>query len=136
MAIKNCYECGREISDKAVICPGCGAPIAKPEKPEYTSESTISPDSNSKSTARIAAGIALQIIGLIVWFTFNGKYINGGTEFGGNYNTYSYQTLVYIATALRWGLSGILFGLGAILEFDSTPPILTAHTRTVKYRPN
>ena len=133
MAIKNCYECGREVSDKAVICPGCGAPIAKPEKPEYTSESTISPDSESKSSVRFFVGIALQIIGLIVWFTFNGKYINGGTEFGGDYNTYSYQTLVYIATALRWGLSGILIGLGTILERDDTMPVFKAQTRTKKY---
>ncbi|HET7175980.1 MAG TPA: zinc ribbon domain-containing protein [Gammaproteobacteria bacterium] len=28
MLIK-CGECGREISDQAMACPGCGAPIAK-----------------------------------------------------------------------------------------------------------
>ncbi len=28
MALINCTECSREISDKAIACPGCGAPIA------------------------------------------------------------------------------------------------------------
>jgi RNA polymerase subunit RPABC4/transcription elongation factor Spt4 len=27
MALINCYECGREISDKAQSCPNCGAPV-------------------------------------------------------------------------------------------------------------
>ena len=27
MAIIKCYECEREVSDKAQSCPGCGAPI-------------------------------------------------------------------------------------------------------------
>lgn len=30
MALINCFECRREISDKAVACPGCGAPVAIP----------------------------------------------------------------------------------------------------------
>jgi hypothetical protein len=29
MALIRCEECNREISDKAVSCPGCGAPIAQ-----------------------------------------------------------------------------------------------------------
>jgi len=28
MAMVNCSECGREVSDKAAACVGCGAPIA------------------------------------------------------------------------------------------------------------
>lgn len=28
MALINCTECNKEISDKAKICPGCGAPVA------------------------------------------------------------------------------------------------------------
>jgi phage regulator Rha-like protein len=27
MALINCYECGKEISDKAQACPHCGAPV-------------------------------------------------------------------------------------------------------------
>lgn len=28
MALIKCSECGREISDKAAACPGCGAPVS------------------------------------------------------------------------------------------------------------
>lgn len=27
MALIKCYECGKEISDKATACPNCGAPV-------------------------------------------------------------------------------------------------------------
>lgn len=30
MALIKCPECGREISDTASACPGCGAPSASP----------------------------------------------------------------------------------------------------------
>ena len=30
MALINCTECNKEISDKAEICVGCGAPLEKP----------------------------------------------------------------------------------------------------------
>ena len=29
MALFKCPECGRQISNKAVSCPGCGYPISK-----------------------------------------------------------------------------------------------------------
>lgn len=29
MALINCTECGREISDAATVCPHCGAPVVK-----------------------------------------------------------------------------------------------------------
>ena len=31
MALINCFECGKEISDKATSCPNCGVPINKDE---------------------------------------------------------------------------------------------------------
>ncbi|TVQ74116.1 MAG: zinc ribbon domain-containing protein [Chromatiaceae bacterium] len=34
MALIECPECGREVSDKAPTCPGCGAPIAAQEHME------------------------------------------------------------------------------------------------------
>ena len=33
MALITCKECGREVSDKAHACPGCGAPIAPAPPP-------------------------------------------------------------------------------------------------------
>ncbi len=35
MALINCPECGREISDRAEACPHCGCPLTK--EPEYAS---------------------------------------------------------------------------------------------------
>jgi predicted amidophosphoribosyltransferase len=44
MALINCHECKKEISDSASSCPGCGAPIksAQPKKGDvipYTNKS-------------------------------------------------------------------------------------------------
>ncbi|MGE5296326.1 MAG: zinc ribbon domain-containing protein [Solirubrobacterales bacterium] len=38
MAIVNCPECGREISDQAVMCPHCGYPMRGLSGYEYRSE--------------------------------------------------------------------------------------------------
>lgn len=34
MALINCPECGKEISERALACPNCGCPIANVEKKE------------------------------------------------------------------------------------------------------
>lgn len=34
MALINCPECGKEISDKALACPNCGNPINQQNQPE------------------------------------------------------------------------------------------------------
>ncbi|MCC5794665.1 MAG: zinc ribbon domain-containing protein [Chromatiales bacterium] len=38
MALIDCEECGREVSDKARSCPGCGAPIAGEGSPAPRTE--------------------------------------------------------------------------------------------------
>ena len=40
MAMFDCPECGKNISDKAAACPNCGAPIAQAPQP-YTEQSQI-----------------------------------------------------------------------------------------------
>ena len=35
MALINCFECNKQISDKAEICLGCGAPVEKPPLLKY-----------------------------------------------------------------------------------------------------
>ena len=35
MALINCYECGKQISDAAQACPNCGAPVKAPEKKKF-----------------------------------------------------------------------------------------------------
>ncbi len=40
MALIICDECGKDVSDKATSCPGCGNPIFVPEANEGRSEAT------------------------------------------------------------------------------------------------
>lgn len=51
MALINCFECAREISDKAAACPGCGAPvsIAEPKEPQQKCEPATSVRYNVES---------------------------------------------------------------------------------------
>ncbi len=41
MALIECYECGKQISDKAPSCPSCGAPAMPPEKKCYECDEVI-----------------------------------------------------------------------------------------------
>lgn len=41
MALINCAECGKEVSDRAPICPHCGAPIAGKMKNETKQKSKV-----------------------------------------------------------------------------------------------
>jgi hypothetical protein len=47
MALVTCPECGREISDQATACPGCGHPMAAGP----TAETTSPPDRSSDQAA-------------------------------------------------------------------------------------
>ena len=69
MALINCPECNKEISDKAAACPHCGAP-SKPSKPSGA------PTKRSRSKPSKPAGCFLQLIGgallfygIILWST-------------------------------------------------------------------
>ena len=123
MALVKCSECGQDISDKALVCPHCGVPVRDAAEAEEKSETVFSFNYEGKNKARIVAGIILQIIGAVIWFAFNSEYIDLGTRFGGDFNTYTYQAVAYIAFALRWGLSGILIGMGTLLELVVSPEV-------------
>ena len=58
MALINCAECNKEISDNATSCPGCGAPIAgeKPKKGDrvpYTDQEVSVLLSRKKKTSHL-----------------------------------------------------------------------------------
>ncbi len=55
MALIHCSECGREISDQAPACPGCGAPIKAPLKV---------PSDNERKEASPVIGIVAIGLGL------------------------------------------------------------------------
>lgn len=48
MALINCYECGREISDRATYCPHCGCPIEETHTEEKQTFATLKIQRESK----------------------------------------------------------------------------------------
>lgn len=60
MALVKCPECGLEISDQAVSCPGCGKPSKKAETTAY--QLTV-PQEEYKSSV----GTYLRCIGGLTW---------------------------------------------------------------------
>lgn len=62
MALINCPECGKEVSDMAKSCPNCGNPINdEPIKVENT---------NYEEENKDGAGRALGIVLLVLGFGF------------------------------------------------------------------
>ncbi|KTG17751.1 MULTISPECIES: zinc ribbon domain-containing protein [unclassified Guyparkeria] len=74
MAMMECPECGKEVSDKAAACPNCGAPIAAP--PPKAARPGREPDGVSRSTrsggAWEAIGFLLIVAGMLIGMAGNG----------------------------------------------------------------
>lgn len=47
MALIECIECGKEISDKAISCPNCGCPVEKSPNEEILNDSNDGKEDNS-----------------------------------------------------------------------------------------
>lgn len=70
MAMINCPECGKEISDKAATCPNCGAPVERCKAPEIEVQSSKNlseryrkRDEKSKASKLSIVSLVLSIIG-------------------------------------------------------------------------
>lgn len=71
MALINCHECKKEISDSASSCPGCGAPISssKPKKGDvipYTEQEVAVMLSKKKNTSHLLH-LVLSLITFGFW---------------------------------------------------------------------
>ena len=71
MALINCHECSKEISDSASSCPGCGAPIGstQPKKGDmvpFTVQEAAVMLSKKKKTSHILH-LLLSIITAGIW---------------------------------------------------------------------
>jgi len=62
MALVKCTECGREISDRALSCPACGAPVSAATPNEVTP--AASPSGAAGRGTGSALGIAAVVLGL------------------------------------------------------------------------
>ena len=78
MALINCKECGNEVSDKALSCPKCGAPIEKPQEQktveavknnESQKTQTINPKEKKSSTWKIIIVILIVLLGAFAFLT-------------------------------------------------------------------
>ena len=71
MALINCPECSKEVSDSAPSCPNCGYPLASKTSTSETDIRTI--QKTSKQFKLItAAAVICMIVGLI-WFIIDFK---------------------------------------------------------------
>lgn len=68
MALINCTECGKAVSDKATICIGCGAPLA-PAGTTTTDTDAPKPEKREKpSTLKLWLWIPLGLVGVFVMY--------------------------------------------------------------------
>ncbi|MCD7721667.1 MAG: zinc-ribbon domain-containing protein [Prevotellaceae bacterium] len=66
MALINCRNCGRPVSDRAERCPHCGAPV-RVEQTQGSGQQTTPPPRKSNNAAWIAVFlVAVLIIGIVV----------------------------------------------------------------------
>ena len=69
MALIHCPECGREISDQAAACPGCGFPLS-PVEPDETQRRLAEAKARDRAFLKRAGAAllltVLVILGLIV----------------------------------------------------------------------
>ena len=105
MALINCPECNKEISDKATNCPHCGNPINE-QKPII-----VRKDYKAKAKAFTIAGVIVFLISGFIGISSAGsmvrmkaKYLSGG---GG-----AYPILNFGIIALTWiGIILIVVGI-------------------------
>ena len=67
MALINCPQCGKSVSDKAAVCPNCGLPID-----EIVCDSKPNGKALPKSLTRVLSIFAIAI--LVNQFIFSGIY--------------------------------------------------------------
>ena len=80
MALIQCHECGKEISEQAAACPGCGAPV---KREEAQAAQAAPPSGFAKAEQHVAAasnraqgvlqfGFAIFVIAAVAWWFFGG----------------------------------------------------------------
>ena len=70
MALIKCSECGREISDKAAACPGCGAPVSPSGEQRSEVPSVVRYDRNADAftgTMALVTKLAMRAVQDIGW---------------------------------------------------------------------
>jgi len=79
MALTNCTECGRQISDQASSCPGCGAPLG--ETVAAAHPTTIQATSK-RYKGQMVAAVILMLVSFVVMLAGAGARGSGGVIVG------------------------------------------------------
>lgn len=118
MALISCSECGREISDKAAACPGCGAPVspAQVEAAEGAPEAVrYIPESDAfEGTMVLMVKLAMRAVQELGW-----KLDQANEALG----------LVTFQTGMSWGSFS---GISGSLNIEPAGPNLFKVTGTGK----
>jgi hypothetical protein len=69
MALLRCPDCGRDVSDQAPACPGCGRPGYRPPQPFQPLPMTREDARASTARMHVAVGSVLVLIGFVAFFT-------------------------------------------------------------------
>ena len=69
-----CTNCGKEIDDRAVICPGCGVPVAGAQQPYMNQQGTGARPDDESSMPYGLLGFFIPILGLILFLVWNKEY--------------------------------------------------------------
>ena len=72
-----CSKCGKEIMDEAVICPGCGCPVAGKAVAQTNSSEEDVPNGGLN-----VLGFLVPIAGLIMYCTMVGKTPKKANQIG------------------------------------------------------
>ena len=62
MAMINCSECGKEISDQARTCPNCGHPSDREAKMQRVQDT----NQQSSRVGRVIVGIIMMILAFVI----------------------------------------------------------------------
>lgn len=101
MALVKCPECGREISDQAVSCPGCGAPGKKVEAPVYQL-------SVPKEEYKSNGGSYLRLCGYATWVLGGIASIVSSLQYGYNGKVNGFNFWMFLLLAAVFFVVGII----------------------------
>ena len=68
MALTTCSECSKEISDRAVVCPNCGAPLPAMTNDEIIEEATRNKLLANRKVAGVPFWIGVAWLLLVVFY--------------------------------------------------------------------
>ena len=84
MALIKCRECGQLISDRAVVCPKCGAPQTtprwQPQEADPTPTIYVQEEKKSNAWLFIVVALLVAVIGGLAYWIFNESQMGDGTD--------------------------------------------------------